>query len=77
NAPDIINPREADLLKQALAAPADQQNKLYRDLALEMIKDKIIIPIVSPDMIMAHSKAIKGVRYSACCNLPLDEIARN
>ncbi len=77
NAPDIINPREGDLLKQALAAPADQQNKLYRDLALEMIKDKIIIPVVSPDMIMAHGKAIKGVRYSACCNLPLDEISRN
>ena len=39
-----------------------------------MIGDKVIIPVVSPDLILAHGPNIKGVRYSACCNLPLAEI---
>jgi peptide/nickel transport system substrate-binding protein len=46
-------------------------------VALEMIGDRVIIPVVSPDMILAHRKDITGVRYSACCNLPLAEIKRN
>ena len=40
-----------------------------------MAKARIIIPMVSPDLILAHSPSIKGVRYSACCNLPLAEIS--
>ena len=39
-----------------------------------MINNKIIIPMVSPDLILAYGPNVKGVRYSACCNLPLAEI---
>lgn len=76
NDPSVTNPREAELLKQALAAPEAGKDKLYQELALEMIKDRVIIPLVSPNVILAHAKSVTGVRYSACCNLPLDEIAR-
>jgi peptide/nickel transport system substrate-binding protein len=41
-----------------------------------MIADRIILPVVSPELALAHVKGITGVRYSACCNLPIDEIAR-
>ena len=77
NAPDMLNPREPMLLAEALAAPADQQEAAFGAVALEMIGDRVIIPVVSPDMILAHRKDITGVRYSACCNLPLAEIKRN
>ncbi len=41
-----------------------------------MNKDKIILPLVSPNLILAYNKGVKGVRYSACCNLPVAEISR-
>jgi peptide/nickel transport system substrate-binding protein len=75
NDPSIINPRPGELKTAALAAPtAEEANKLWNEAAQEMINNKIIIPMVSPDLILAHGPNIKGVRYSACCNLPLAEI---
>jgi peptide/nickel transport system substrate-binding protein len=39
-----------------------------------MIADRIILPLVSPELVLAYGAGISGVRYSACCNLPLAEI---
>jgi peptide/nickel transport system substrate-binding protein len=74
--PSVLNAREGELLAQALASGGDEQVQLYHDLALEMIKDRIIFPLVSPKLVLAHHNDIEGVRYSACCNLPLDELSR-
>ena len=41
-----------------------------------MIKDRIIVPVVSPKLVLAYRSNVEGVRYSACCNLPLAEISR-
>jgi len=76
NDASITNAKEADLLKQALAAPEGEKDKFFHDIAMEMIGDRVIIPLVSPNVVLAYSKSVKGVRYSACCNLPLDEISR-
>jgi peptide/nickel transport system substrate-binding protein len=67
---------ELELFNKALAASADQEEEAYRALAMKMIDDKIIMPIVSPNLVLAHRKEIDGVRYSACCNLPLAEIVK-
>jgi len=75
-APGTLNPKEAELLKAALAAPAAKQDEAYHAIALEMIKDRIIIPVVSPSLILAYRNDVTGVRYSACCNLPLGELGR-
>lgn len=73
--PGIINPRPGELKAAALAAPtAEEANKLWTEAAQEMINNKIIIPMASPDLILAYGPNVKGVRYSACCNLPLAEI---
>lgn len=75
NDPSMLNPRTAELKAKALAAPtAEEAEKLWFEAGEEMIKNKIIIPMVSPNLILAHGPNIKGVRYSACCNLPLAEI---
>lgn len=76
NDPAITNAKEADLLKQALAASEADKAAKFQGIAQEMIADRVIIPLVSPNVVLAHGKSIKGVRYSACCNLPLDEISR-
>ena len=73
--PAIINPRPGELKTKALAAATvEEANALWTEAAQEMINNKIIIPMVSPDLILAYGPNIKGVRYSACCNLPLAEI---
>jgi peptide/nickel transport system substrate-binding protein len=74
--PSIINQHEAELLAAALAAGGKEQDKLYHELAMEMIKDRIIFPLVSPKLVLAYRHGVKGVRYSACCNLPLAELSR-
>jgi peptide/nickel transport system substrate-binding protein len=75
NVASIINPRPGELKTQALAAATvEEAEKLWAEAAREMINNKIIIPMVSPDLILAYGPNIKGVRYSACCNLPLAEI---
>lgn len=75
--PEVLNEREADLLEQALAADGEEKEQLFHQIALEMIKDRIIIPVVSPNLVLAHLEDVKGVRYSACCNLPLAELGRD
>lgn len=76
NDPSVINPKEAELLRKALAAAPAEQETFYHQLALEMMNDNIIIPLVSPNLVLAYRSDITGVRYSACCNLPLAEISR-
>jgi peptide/nickel transport system substrate-binding protein len=41
-----------------------------------MIRDRVIFPLLSPELVLAHRVDIEGVRYSACCNLPVAEIRR-
>jgi peptide/nickel transport system substrate-binding protein len=68
---------EADLLKQAFGASDDATKaKLYNQLALAMVADQIIIPVVNPDLYLAAGKDITGVAYSACCNLDLAKLGR-
>jgi len=76
NDSSITNTKEGELLTQALASPESAKEGIYHQIAMEMIGDKIILPVVSPNLVLAHGKSIGGVRYSACCNLPIDEITR-
>jgi peptide/nickel transport system substrate-binding protein len=75
-APHILNPRLAGLLADALASGGDESAELFRQIALEMMNDRIIIPVVSPNLVLAYRSDITGMRYSACCNLPLNELGR-
>lgn len=72
----VINEREAGIYAEALAASGDAAAAKYEELGREMMGNNIIIPVVSPNLVLAFRSDIKGVRYSACCNLPLAEIAR-
>lgn len=73
----VVNPVQADLYAKALASSGDEADAVYQQLGEEMMKDAIIIPLVSPNLVLAYRNDIAGVRYSACCNLPLAEISRN
>jgi len=75
--PDELNPREAELLAKALASSGKEMEGHFHEIAMEMIGDRIIFPLVSPNLVLAYRKDLEGVRYSACCNLPLWELKRN
>ena len=74
--PSVLNPKEAELLKQALATGGEESAKHFAELGQEMINDRIILPLVSPNLVLAYRKDVSGVRYSACCNLPTFELSR-
>ncbi|MCL6284184.1 ABC transporter substrate-binding protein [Ruegeria sp. 2012CJ41-6] len=75
NNPSVINAAIPDLLARALQAESpDAAEKLWHEAGAHMANDKIIVPMVSPDLILAYRNGVEGVRYSACCNLPLAEI---
>jgi peptide/nickel transport system substrate-binding protein len=49
---------------------------VYKQLAEAMIGDGVIIPLVNPDLYLASRSDIKGMHYSACCNLDLSKLSR-
>ncbi|WP_395019715.1 ABC transporter substrate-binding protein [Dongia sp.] len=75
NDPSIVNTKITAVRNAALAAATPEEaNKLWFEAGEMMAKDRIIIPMVSPDLILTYGDKVSGVRYSACCNLPLAEI---
>jgi peptide/nickel transport system substrate-binding protein len=74
--PDLYNKAEEGAAAKALASSGDSMDKAYQDVGQQMIDDRVIIPIVSPDLVFAYRKDLKGVRYSSCCNMPLADISR-
>lgn len=72
----LVNSAAADLYAKALASSGAEAEAVYEQIGMEMIKDNMIIPLVSPNLVLAYRDDIAGVRYSACCNLPLAELSR-
>lgn len=72
----LRNARMEELLTQVRTANADDAVKLYHEMALEMIKDRVIIPLINPKLVLAFRDGVEGVRYAICCNLPLEELSK-
>ena len=53
-----------------------ERAKVYNELATDMINDNVIVPVVNPNLFLAARKDIKGLYYSACCNLQLIDLSR-
>ncbi|MFO1058235.1 MAG: ABC transporter substrate-binding protein [Dongiaceae bacterium] len=74
--PELYNKAEEDAFNKALASGGEAMDQAYQEVGRQMIADRVIIPVVSPDLVLAYRKDVKGVRYSSCCNTPLAEISR-
>ena len=73
----LLNQKEVDLMAKALAATNDEdREKFYKEIGQEMINDGIIIPLVNPELVLAHRSNLEGMHYSACCNLELARLKR-
>jgi peptide/nickel transport system substrate-binding protein len=77
NYPSLLNPRTSVLKRKALAArTAEEANQLWFEAGEEMIGSRIILPLMSPNRVVAFRANIKGIKPSACCELALDEISK-
>ena len=72
--PELINEREVALVKKLQTATSEEAGPLYHELAKEMVKDKISIPLVNPNLLLTYRKNVKGMRYDIITELPFDEI---
>ena len=72
--PELINHREVALVKKLQTATAQEAGPLYHELAKEMVKDRICIPLVNPNLLLTYRKNVKGMRYDIITELPFDEI---
>lgn len=57
----LVNERMVELMKQVRTAKAEEQPALYNQMAREMIKDRVIIPLVNPNLVLAHRRV-----WTAC-----------
>jgi peptide/nickel transport system substrate-binding protein len=73
----LANARAQELLDKVRTAAPEEAVQVYHDLGMEMIKDRIIFPLVNPKLVLAYRKGVEGVRYAICCNLPLEELSKN
>ncbi len=65
------NQAEVDALQKALGETSSARTATYQQLAQLMADDLNILPIVNPQLILAHASDVTGVAYSPCCNLDI------
>jgi peptide/nickel transport system substrate-binding protein len=71
------NAAEQDAFQKALASTdATARAGLYKLAGQEMLNDNVVIPLFSPDLVLAYRTGVKGVFYSACCNIYLSQLSR-
>ena len=73
----LIDPvtQEAYDAARASSDPAERETQ-YNIAGQQMLDQNIIIPLMSPDLVLAYQSNVEGVTYSACCNLVVDQIHR-
>ncbi len=72
-----VSQTQTDLLTKAFAEQdATKRADVYKQLAESMVADDVIIPVVNPNLFLAARSDIKGLYYSACCNLIISDLSR-
>lgn len=74
--PEGLNAKELDLFNKALASTGEAAAALWHDAAVEMVNDKISMPLFSPDIVIVHAPDLKGVNYNVIANVILPDLHR-
>lgn len=73
--PSVANHEIMKLHDKALATSDPVESEaIWTEAAEMMIDERVIFPMVSPDLVLAYRKGVEGVRYSICCNLLLEDV---
>lgn len=74
----VVDKAETSFFNQALASPAQaQRDQFFQQGGKQMIKDAVTVPLFSPNLVLAYRSNIKGIDYSACCNIKLWQLSRS
>jgi peptide/nickel transport system substrate-binding protein len=73
----LIDPVTQEAYDAARASgSAEKREEQYGIAGQQMLDQNMVIPLLSPDLVLAYQSNIDGVTYSACCNLVVDQIHR-
>ncbi|MDW6023813.1 ABC transporter substrate-binding protein [Mesorhizobium sp. BAC0120] len=73
--PSFVLPETKTMLAEALKSPPEKAEKIYFDIGEKIKAQNIIIPMMSPNTILAYGSKVHGVRNSPSSNVPLYEIS--
>ncbi len=74
----VVNKAETSFFNQALASEAQtQRDQFFQQAGKQMINDAVTVPLFSPDRVLAYRSNLKGIDYSACCNIKLWQLSRS
>jgi peptide/nickel transport system substrate-binding protein len=73
----VVNDVEQEAYDKALASTDEAEKAAqYKITGEQMMADNAVIPLFSPDLVLAYRTEVQGVFYSACCNIYLDQLSR-
>ncbi|WP_425476019.1 ABC transporter substrate-binding protein [Mesorhizobium yinganensis] len=73
--PSFLLPETKAMLAEALKSTPEQAEKIYFDIGEKIRAQNVIVPMISPNTILAYGSKVKGVRNSPSSNVPLYEIS--
>jgi peptide/nickel transport system substrate-binding protein len=74
----VVNKAETSFFNQALASEAQtQRDQFFQQAGKQMIDDAVTVPLFSPNLVLAYRSNLKGIDYSACCNIKLWQLSRS
>src|SRR5262249_6309937 len=73
--PSFVLPDTKTMLAEALKSSPEKAEKIYFDIGEKIKGQNIIVPMMSPNTILAYGSKVHGVRNSPSSNVPLYEIS--
>lgn len=73
--PSFLLPETMPMLAEALKSTPEQAEKIYFDIGENIRAKNVLIPMMSPNTILAYGSKVHGVRNSPSSNVPLYEIS--
>ena len=73
--PSFLLPESLTMLAEALKSTPEEAEKIYFDIGEKIKAQNVIIPMMSPNTILAYGSKVHGLRNSPSSNVPLYEIS--
>lgn len=73
--PSFLLPESLTMLADALKSSPEEAEKIYFDIGEKIKEQNVLIPMMSPNTILAYNAKVHGLRNSPSSNVPLYEIS--
>jgi peptide/nickel transport system substrate-binding protein len=73
--PSYLLPENLTFMSEALKSKPEDAEKLWFKIGENIKNDNVILPMLSPNLMLTYGSKVHGVRNSAICILPLYEVS--